>query len=573
MILQALVRYYEALARQGRIAQPGWSPVKVSYALELNDDGKAVNLISLKVQDASGKKMRPQELLLPAPVKRTVGIAANFLCDNPSYIFGTDNKGNPARAADCFSTAAELHKRLLGECEEPAAKALVRFFDTWSADQLAVLIPDEQRREELLGGANMVFRYRGQYLHENERIRAIWQTYYASSDGEKRTCLVTGRLDTTALLHPSIKGIAGAQSSGASLVSFNAPAFCSYGHEQGMNAPTSEYAAFAYGAALNYLIASQRTRVGDTTVLFWAETAEEQYRSIMDFCCSGTIAAGYTAEELQSAVKAICAGQPVEFDKARIDPDMQFYLLGIAPNAARLSVRFFLRNTFGAFLRNVQLHQERLEIVHSVKDPFETIPLWRLLSETVNQNSRDKTPAPNMAGETLQAILNNTPYPATLLNGVELRIRADHEMNRVRAAIIKAYYLKKSHSELPKEALQVSLNPECNDTPYVLGRLFSVLENIQNAANPGINTTIRDKYFNSASATPAVVFPSLINLAQKHLRKLDGSLKIVLDRQLTELLGKVGQSFPAHLSLPQQGAFQLGYYHQTAARYTKKEEK
>lgn len=573
MILQALVRYYEALARQGRIAQPGWSPVKVSYALELNDDGKAVNLISLKVQDASGKKMRPQELQLPAPVKRTSSVAANFLCDNSSYIFGTDNKGNPARAADCFRAAAELHKRLLGACEEPAAQALVKFFDTWSADRLAALIPDEQRREDLLGGANVVFRYRGQYLHENERIRDIWQTYYASSDGDKRACLVTGRLDTTALLHPSIKGIAGAQSSGASLVSFNAPAFCSYGHEQGMNAPTSEYAAFAYGAALNYLIASQRTRVGDTTVLFWAETAEEQYRSIMDFCCSGTIAAGYTAEELQSAVKAICAGQPVEFDKANIDPDMQFYLLGIAPNAARLSVRFFLRNTFGAFLRNVQLHQERLEIVHSAKDLFETIPLWRLLSETVNQNSRDKTPAPNMAGETLRAILNDTPYPATLLNGVELRIRADHEMNRVRAAIIKAYYLKKPHSELPKEALQVSLNPECNDTPYVLGRLFSVLENIQNAANPGINTTIRDKYFNSASATPAVVFPSLINLAQKHLRKLDGGLKVVLDRQLTELLGKVGQSFPAHLSLPQQGAFQLGYYHQTAARYTKKEDK
>ena len=197
---------------------------------------------------------------------------------------------------------------------------------------------------------------------------------------------------------------------------------------------------------------------------------------------------------------------------------MDFYILGLSPNAARLSVRFFLRNTFGGFLENVQHHYDRLEIIRPANDSFDNIPLWKLLDETVNQNSRDKSPVPGMAGETLRAILNDTPYPATLLNGVFLRIRSEREITRGRAAILKAYYLKNPHPDIPKEVLTVSLNPACDDPAYVLGRLFSVYEAIQSAANPGINATIKDKYFNSAASIPATVFPILGNLAQKHLK-------------------------------------------------------
>ena len=208
--------------------------------------------------------------------------------------------------------------------------------------------------------------------------------------------------------------------------------------------------------------------------------------------------------------------------------------------------------------------------------------LWRLLNETVNQNSRDKSPAPDLAGEVLRAVLLNTRYPATLLNGVTLRIRAEREVTRGRAAILKAYYIKLSETanrenpDIPKEVLQVSLNPDANNIPYTLGRLFSVLEAIQESANPGLNATIKDKYFNSAAATPAIIFPVLTNLAQKHLKKLCSSnrgLSIVYDKQLTELFSKLdGTEYPARLNLPQQGSFQLGYYHQTQARYQKKEE-
>ena len=214
-------------------------------------------------------------------------------------------------------------------------------------------------------------------------------------------------------------------------------------------------------------------------------------------------------------------------------------------------------------------------------DKFETLPLWKLLSETVNQNARDKSPAPDLAGEVLRAVLTNTRYPATLLNGVALRIRAEREVTRGRAAIVKAYYQKLAETtkhenpDIPEEVLQVSLNPDASNVPYTLGRLFSVLEAIQASANPGINATIKDKYFNSAAATPAVIFPILLNLAQKHLKKLRGSnagLVVFYEKQLTELCSRIGEQYPAHMNLPQQGSFQLGYYCQTQARYQKKEE-
>lgn len=262
----------------------------------------------------------------------------------------------------------------------------------------------------------------------------------------------------------------------------------------------------------------------------------------------------------------------MKLDEERLDPDMDFYILGISPNAARLSVHFFLHNTSGSFLRNAQTHQQRLEIVKPVYDKFDTLPIWKLLDETVNQDSRDKTPTPNMAGEVLRAILTDTRYPAILLNGVVLRIRAEHSITRGRAAILKAYYLKNPHSDVPEEVLNVSLNPKSTNIPYNLGRLFSVLEAVQSSANPGINATIKDKYFNSASATPSTVFPVLLNLAQKHLKKLDGGLRTYYDKQITELLSKLGELYSSQLNLPQQGSFQLGYYHQTQRRFDKKKD-
>lgn len=579
MILQALVSYYETLAARGELPQPGWAPVKVSYVLNLDDQGDITTVVCIKEEVTRGKKkaLVPQTIQLPAPVKRTVGVTANFLCDNSSYILGADKKGKPKRSLECFQACKTLHETLLVSVEEPAARALLSFFDHWQPEKLTEHPAfAHQDMEDLLANANLIFRYRGRYLHEIPAIRQAWQDYYNNSqDSQQFPCLVTGKLAPVAQLHPSIKGIYGAQSSGASLVSFNAPAFCSYDREQGLNAPTSQYAAFAYGAALNYLIATQNTRVGDVTLLFWAESGEEAYADALKRFGfgGGDEDDQYKEEDLKGLMESLAEGADVEWDGTRIDPNMTFYILGISPNAARLSVRFFLRNSFGQFIRNVKAHYDRLEIVRPSFDPFDNIPVWRMLKETVNPNSREKKPAADMAGDTLRTILTNTPYPATLLNGVTLRIRADREMNRTRAAILKAYYLKNRNPFVPEEVLTVSLNQDSNHEAYVLGRLFSVLEAIQSDANPGINATIRDKYFSSASATPGVVFPTLVNLAQKHLRKLDEGKKIFYDKQLTELMSKLGETYPNRMNLPQQGAFQLGYYHQTQYRFTKKEDK
>lgn len=579
MILQALVSYYETLAARGELPQPGWAPVKVSYVLNLDDQGDITTVVCIKEEVTRGKKkaLIPQTIQLPAPVKRTVGVTANFLCDNSSYILGADKKGKPKRSLECFQACKTLHETLLVSVEEPAARALLSFFEHWQPEKLTEHPAfAHQDMEDLLASANLIFRYRGRYLHEIPAIRQAWQDYYNNSqDSQQFPCLVTGKLAPVAQLHPSIKGIYGAQSSGASLVSFNAPAFCSYDREQGLNAPTSQYAAFAYGAALNYLIATQNTRVGDVTLLFWAESGEEAYADALKRFGfgGGDEDDQYKEEDLKGLMESLAEGADVEWDGTRIDPNMTFYILGISPNAARLSVRFFLRNSFGQFIRNVKAHYDRLEIVRPSFDPFDNIPVWRMLKETVNPNSREKKPAADMAGDTLRAILTNTPYPATLLNGVTLRIRADREMNRTRAAILKAYYLKSRNPFVPEEVLTVSLNQDSNHEAYVLGRLFSVLEAIQSDANPGINATIRDKYFSSASATPGVVFPTLVNLAQKHLRKLDEGKKIFYDKQLTELMSKLGETYPNRMNLPQQGAFQLGYYHQTQYRFTKKEDK
>lgn len=577
MILQALTEYYRTLADSGKISPPGWGDVKVSYALCIGTDGTLEQVASVQTEQAKGKKtvLAPQLMRLPAPVRRASGIAANFLCDNAGYLLGVDNKGKPQRTLECFQACKVLHEELLAEVDSPAAQAVLAFFRTWQPEQAGSHPALAACWEDLMAGCNLVFRYHGTFVHQDVLVRQAWDNHYqAEGDGPQMVCLITGERGPVENIHPSIKNVQGAQSSGAALVSFNAPAFCSYGKEQNYNAPTSKYAAFAYTTALNHLLSDREHvyRMGDTTVVCWAKCGGDVYQNMMGWMFFGQEPA-YTLADLQGALKRLCSGNTAELAEERMDPNMEFYVLGLSPNAARLSVRFFLRNSFGAFLRNAQTHQQRLEIIKPTYDKFDTIPMWKLLDETVNQNSRDKTPAPNMAGEVLRSVLTDTRYPATLLNGVVLRIRAEHSVTRGRAAILKAYYLKNTHFDVPKEVLTVSLNPDSTNVPYNLGRLFSLLEAVQAAANPGINATIKDKYFNSASATPAIVFPVLVNLAQKHLKKLDTGLRTYYDKQITELISKLGESYPPRMSLPQQGCFQLGYYHQTQSRFEKKEEK
>lgn len=575
MILQALTRYYEDLLSRGEIAAPGWSPAKISYALCLNGAGDLEQVIPTMEEVTKGKKtvLQPQTFSLPAAVKRTVGIDANFLWDNSSYLLGVDQKGKPERSRDCFAAAAQKHHAVLDGVDSPIARAILAFFDTWQPEHAAEHPALTGQFEEVTAGANLLFRVDGCYPQKDDAIRAAWQSCRESSDPDavRMQCLVTGREDEITATHPAIKGVRNAQSSGAALVSFNAPAFCSYGREQNFNAPVGKYAAFAYTAALNHLLADRKNvqLIGDTTVVCWAEGADPAYQSFFGTACFGA-ETGLSDDDLRAALKRLAELKPC--DDLGIDPNRPFYILGLSPNAARLSVRFFLRDSFGRLMKNVNAHYERLEIVRPAYAKTNILPLWAMLRETVNLNSRDKLPSPAMAGAATRAVFSGGPYPASLLEAVMLRIRAERNITWGRAAIIKAYYLKNPHKDRPKEVLTVSLNEASTDTAYTLGRLFSVYEAVQQAANPGINTTIKDKYFNSAAAMPAGIFPVLNNLCQKHLRKLDGRQRVYYDKQIMTLKGILGESYPMRMTLAQQGSFDLGYYHQTQKRYTKKED-
>lgn len=586
MILQALTAYYEQLVRQGKLSVPGWDDsFKVSYELRLNDAGQLLRVVSLLTEKTVGKKtvLVPRAMRVPAHEKRSSGIAANFLCDNSTYLLGADEKGKPERSADCFKACAKLHHTILDGVDSPAARALLAYFDSWDPAQAAAHPLLAEQWKEITGNANLIFGYEAadhshSFVNDDPAIQNAWQTHYndRSADSDMGQCLITGKYAPIERTHPNISGVPGAQSSGAALVSFNAPAFCSYGHEQGDNAPVSKYAAFAYTTALNRLLAdrSHCKHVGDTTILCWAENAEPVYQDAMSmFLFGADEATGIQESDVQAALKRLSAGQTVPFLEKELSPDQHFYLLGLAPNAARLSVRFFLRDTFGSFAQNLQKHAEEMEIDCSEKEKFRTLPIWAVVNETTRTvPGQPAKPSPQLAGDLLRAVLTGGRYPATLLNGVTLRIRAEQNVTRGRAAVIKAYYLRNYPTELNKEVYTVSLN-ETTNVPYLLGRLFSVLEAVQRAANPGINTTIKDRYFNAACATPGLSFPTLLRLSQKHLRKLNDGLATHYDKQITELMAQLPESgFPARLSLPDQGKFTIGYYHQTQKRYAKKNE-
>lgn len=603
MILQALTSLYETLAQKGEISKEGWSREKISFALGIDENGDLLRITPLfKPGDMpkEKKKEEPQKMMVPIKVGNK---SPKFLWGNSGFILGAANDKTPEKAKECFERNRQFHHQLLDKVDSPAAKAILNFFDGWEPEKTTENELVAQYASELLGSANMVFRFNGKFVHEIPELSAAWQTHYGAAQTEKEQCLITGMLDAIPETHPLIKGIQGAQSSGAALVSFNESAFCSYKKKQNQNAPVGKYAAFAYTTALNHLLKDRKNvhRIGDASVVCWAENADKQYEDFAADLFFGDGDGDQSDEQwlsaLQASVELLAKGLPCrELD---LDPERKFYILGISPNAARLAVRFFYCDSFGNIVKNIKAHYDRLEIVRPSYDKFPILPLWKLLSATnrtikkKNDNgtnaersdsedsdkSKDKTQNSAMAGAVARAVFSGGRYPASLLECTFLRIKAERNITRERAAIIKAYYLRNPNEKCPKEVLTVSLNENSKNIPYTLGRLFSVYEEIQkeanlrNPGNPGINTTIKDRYFGSAAAMPATVFPILSNLAQKHLRKLSDAQRVCLDKKVMTLKSVLGEQYPAHMSLPEQGSFDLGYYHQTQARYTKKEDK
>lgn len=580
MLLQSLVKLYEAWAEKGEIEKLGWNPVKISYGISLDQEGNVDEIIHLKTNAPKGNKEIPSLISLPMPVKRSVGVASNFLYDNATYVFGYDNSNKPDRAKQCFDCFRSVGNKVLENSDDEFSTVIKKFlqkdyseFENLS-DLLTELNCTETTVDDILNkGANLLLMPLGKFPTDSKAICESWNSYYEHSDAPKGVCLVTGKDDHIAKLHPVIKGIRGAQAAGASLVSFNATAFDSYGKENGYNAPVSEYAAFAYTSALNKLVSDNDHRVfsGDTTVVCWTEDGESAYQDV--FAGIFNSDDEVKQKDLHDTIVSIVNGNEVKWEGIPLNPSNNFYILGISPNSARLSVRFFIQNTFGKVMENLLKNQQRMEMVKPGFEKFNYIPLWRILGETVNKKSRDKKCKPHLAGDVLNSIINDYNYPSTLYYGILGRISAEQNINWVKASVLKAYLLKNYESTY-KEEITVDYNENSNNKAYLLGVLFSNLEEIQNTANPGIKSTIRDRYFTAASSTPSRVFPILIDLAQNHIKKIPNvGAKVNCQKMLTETMSKLGDKFPNRLKLDEKGMFQLGYYQRTQERFTGKEDK
>lgn len=579
MILQALVKYYENLAEQGKVSRPGWCHEKVSYEINLSKTGEVLGITSRKVEDIRGKKTIwvPAYVEVPERVHRSgYEIAANFLCDNAKYLMGIDQDNKPQRVLECFKKTREKHLDILQSTQGKVAQAVLNYFNNWDPTISVENPVIRENFDKLIEKSNLIFCVEGQEVQEDPEIQSCWDNYRKqSAEDIKGICLVTGEKTEISRTHKMIKGIPGAQSSGASLISFNALAFESYERKQSYNAPVGKYAEFAYTTALNYLL-SQRDytfSLGDSMIVYWAESGREQYQRCFSNMFRPT---KDNQKKLKDIFDSLKEDTKIYLEDAEMDPKQNFYILALAPNAARLSVRFFYVNSFGKIIQNIADHYERLEIVKPAREEQDYLGIRDMLNETVNQKSKDKTPVPNMAALVLQAILSGGRYPASLYANTLIRIRAEcGNVNWKRAAIIKAVLIK-NYNCMEGEAFMES-NDDCKDVPYILGKLFCVLEEVQwEASNRKIKTTIRDSYFNSACATPAMIFPVLLKLKNSHMKKLERDkigLKVDLEKKIACLMEKLPPKLPERLTLQEQGEFNIGYYHQQQEKYKKGEDK
>lgn len=581
-VLQALDRYYDRMAARGEAEQPGFSREKISFALTLSEDGEPVDVLDLR--SASGKRLVPRLLSVPAAVKRTVAILPNAFWDKSAYLLGR-TAGAGGRTAQEHAAFKAMHLEMLAGSSDPGLAALQRFLEGWAPERFDALpfVPD-------MLDANIVFRLDGErrFLHECEAARAVLARR-AGGEGKRAVCLVTGQEAPVARLHPTIKGVAGAQSSGASLVSFNLDAFASYGKEQGDNAPTSEAAAFRYGAALNGLLdRSGRNRlkrgIGDATVVFWADSAgvgEAAAQAAEDWVAAMLEPPDDESEaaKLRDQLEKVAAGRPLAALDAGLDERTGFHVLGLAPNAARLSIRTWLTGSFGEFAKRLAEHHRDLAIEPL---PWRRPPsiAWLLVKCTAPQEKAENVP-PLLAGEMARAVLAGTRYPRTLLSAAIMRLRAGDDPGTgwhaaaIQAVLVRDRRLGASGSDpidLSREGLPVGLDRDNPHPAYQLGRLFAAVETAQRMALGQVNATIRDRYFGAASATPGSIFPLLMRGVQAHLGKLRKSGKgIWLEREIEEIHAKLPPELPRSLKLEAQGRFVLGYYHQRRGQFASRE--
>ncbi len=569
MILQALHDYYgrKSIDPESGLAQPGFERKEIPFIIEIDAQGNPIQIEDTR--EGEGKKKRARSFLVPQGVKKTSGVAANLLWDNAAYVLGVDTKRKPKRVEEQRQAfIAKIESLPIAAKNDTGVQAVLNFLRETNTDTLSQYVEWTGIVE---AAPNLTFRLQGDMDLVCQRP-AVVETIRMEREttGVNGLCLVTGENGEIKRLHTAIKGVWGAQTSGANIVSFNLDAFNSYGKTQGANAPISKDAAFSYTTALNHLLrkdSSQRLQVGDASVVFWSERLTEWERGIVDIFGEPTKDdPDRNVRAVENLYAAIKHGK-LENEEGRA----KFFVLGLAPNAARIAIRFWQHSTVAEMAWRIKQHFDDLTIERSPRDP-PYLSLFRLLVSVATQGKADNIP-PNLGGELLRSILAGLPYPQTLLVAVVRRIRAEHEVKYARAALIKACINRTTRYLNPniKEELNMSLDEASMNIGYRLGRLFAVLEKIQEEANPGINATIRDRFYGAASSTPVTVFLTLIKLKNHHISKLENRGRAVnLEKRVGEIMEGVSD-FPAQLPLADQGRFAIGYYHQRQDFFKKTE--
>lgn len=578
MILQALYEFYK---RSPDLPREGFEPKELPFVLEVKRDGSIVQIEDTRTQD--GKRRRAKSYLVPQAEKKSVNVAANLLWGNAEYVLGLPDqkklvgrkdKGKEAEYRERLKEMREAFvqairslpapcqtdegvRAVLKFCQRTKSTDLERFGDTWE--------------EMKTSNPNMTFRLQGDIELVCQRQAVVEaQAKAATQQTADGLCLVTGEKAEAERLHASIKGVWGAQTAGANIVSFNLSAFNSWGKEQGTNAPIGKQAAFAYTTALNHLLAKnsrQRIQVGDASTVFWANKPnplEDHFADIF------TDPPKDDPDRNVRALKALYEAPHQGVAPAK-DEHTRFFVLGLSPNAARIAIRFWHVGTVAELAKTIQQHFDDLEIV---QPPFEKphLSVFRLLLATAVQSKSENIP-PNLGGDVMRSIMECLPYPGTLLQGTIRRIRAERDVTYPRAAAIKACLNRQARfAQTSEKELTVSLDHSNVNPGYRLGRLFAVLEKVQEEASPGINATIRERFYGAASSTPVTVFSNLMKMKNHHLAKLDNpGRKVNLERLIGEIMENV-KDFPPHLNLADQGRFAIGYYHQRQALFSKSTE-
>lgn len=580
MLIQALCEYYDILEKDGKTTPEGYSEVNIKYLIKLHADGTF----------DPDSELVDKNTLFPKRVE-TTKIEANIVEHRASYIFGmicekkqlTINK----KASNQHKAFVEKNLDFIKDIDSPIVNAYRNFILNWDPE-----VETDNELVKKINNKNCAFCLASDVtilLNEDEQIKEKFIKEFSQKDTQydyKAQCAIYGKELPIARLHDNIKGIRDAQSSGANIVSYNADAFTSYGYEQSYNSNISELAMQKYTHALNYIISNGQTEYLDgLSMLYWATSSKNTYVDLFSFLINPnklSLDEASTSNMIKSLLEDVCSGS-LNYKQlnsiSEIDPNVSFYILGIKPNASRLSIAFLYRQKFGELLQNIAQHQKDMQISNDNK----VIPVWRIIKELKSPKAREAKTPDAYKKSLLDSIILGLQYPKSILAQIIIRIKTDsdkkdekgkttsHKINKVRAGMIKACLNRNSRLNHKEEEITMALNTENKDPAYLCGRLLAILEKIQLSAQPGLNRTIVDSYFSTATTKPDAVFPKLIKLSQFHLRKLSDGLNIWFEKQLGDVLDSLDGQFPGRLSLQDQGKFILGYYQQREVLFAKKD--